>query len=205
MVSLSFHDLAKRYNQRQVFSGLSGSISEGHVLAITGRNGAGKSSLVRALCGLVRPSAGKVTVSLDGAELPPAECRAQMGVVAPDISLYKELTALENLAFFSEVRGLGARLPELEAMVERVGLAGRGKDLVGEYSSGMVQRLKYAQALLHHPRLLFLDEPTANLDEAGSAMVAAIIADQKARGILVLATNEPEEAGFGDEVLHLGP
>jgi heme exporter protein A len=89
-------------------------------------------------------------------------------------------------------------------MLERVGLAGRGGDPVSEYSSGMRQRLKYAQALLHRPPLLFLDEPTANLDEAGSSIVADIIAEQKMRGVLVLATNEPEEVAFGDEVLHLG-
>jgi heme exporter protein A len=67
----------------------------------------------------------------------------------------------------------------------------------------MRQRLKYAQALIHQPRLLFLDEPTANLDERGRALVADIVAEQKRHGLLVIATNEPQEVGFGDEVLSL--
>ncbi len=203
-VSIEFHDLAKRYNRRQVFSGLNGVVSEGRSLVITGANGSGKSTLVRVLCGLVRPSRGEVAVHLDGAALAPVDCRREIGLVAPDLALYGELTAEENLAFFARVRGLELTKQDFAAMLERVGLGGRGGDPVGEYSSGMRQRLKYAQALLHRPRLLFLDEPTANLDEAGSAIVADIIAEQKTLGILVLATNEPEEVAFGDEVLRLG-
>jgi heme exporter protein A len=203
-VSIEFHDLAKRYNRRQVFSALNGVVSEGRSLVVTGANGSGKSTLVRVLCGLARPSRGQVTVHLDGTDLEPADCRREIGLVAPDLSLYGELTAEENLAFFARVRGLQLTKHDFIEMLERVGLAGRGGDPVGEYSSGMRQRLKYAHALLHRPRLLFLDEPTANLDEAGSAIVADIMAEQKQRGILVLATNEPEEVAFGDEVLRLG-
>ena len=127
-----------------------------------------------------------------------------VGVVGPDLALYHELTALENLAFFAQLRGLSGDAGQLNGLLARVGLGGRGNDLVGSYSSGMRQRLKYAQAIMHRPRLLFLDEPTANLDEAGSDIVAGIIAEQRCRGLLVLATNEPEEVRFGDEVLRLG-
>jgi len=204
MIALEFHDLAKRYSRRQVFSALSGSVAEGRSLAITGPNGSGKSTLVRVLCGLARPTSGTVTVRLDGMELLPADCRAEIGLVAPDMALYHELTALENLSFFAKVRGLAIGTAELRALLGRVGLGDRGDDLVGLYSSGMRQRLKYAQALLHRPRLLFLDEPTAYLDEAGSAMVSEVIAEQRRHGILVLATNEPGEVVFGDEVLRLG-
>jgi heme exporter protein A len=170
---------------------------------VTGPNGSGKSTLVRVLCGLARPTAGEVSVNVDGAKAAPADCRADIGVVAPDLAMYHELTALENLAFFASVRGLSLAGGALEDLLDRVGLAGRGADLVGSYSSGMRQRLKYAQALIHQPRLLFLDEPTANLDERGRALVADIVAEQKRHGLLVIATNEPQEVGFGDEVLSL--
>jgi heme exporter protein A len=179
-------------------------VAEGRSLAITGPNGSGKSTLVRVLCGLARPTSGTVTVRLDGMKLLPADCRAEIGLVAPDMALYHELTALENLSFFAKVRGLAIGTAQLRALLGRVGLGDRGDDLVGLYSSGMRQRLKYAQALLHRPRLLFLDEPTAYLDEAGSAMVSEVIAEQRRHGILVLATNEPGEVVFGDEVLRLG-
>ncbi len=203
MLTLEYHDLAKRYNRRQVFSGLSGVVQEGRCLVVTGPNGSGKSTLVRVLCGLARPTGGDVVVVKDGVRLAPAECRTDIGVVAPDLAMYHELSGLENLTFFASVRGLALAGGALESLLDQVGLSGRGADPVGSYSSGMRQRLKYAQALLHEPRLLFLDEPTANLDERGRALVAEIVAEQKRRGLLVIATNEPQEVGFGDEVLSL--
>ncbi len=84
-----------------------------------------------------------------------------------------------------------------------VGLGGRGDDLAQTYSSGMRQRLKYACGLLHRPPFLLLDEPGAGLDEAGRTMVERLIAQQRERGLVVLATNEPREVAYGDIVLHL--
>lgn len=204
MLTLEFRDLAKRFNRRQVFSGLTGSVPSGRSLVVTGPNGSGKSTLIRVLCGLMRPTAGAVAVAENESTRPPGECRRDIGVVAPDLALYHELTALENLAFFAQLRGIPDDAAALNQALEKVGLAGRGDDLVGSYSSGMRQRLKYAQAVMHRPRLLFLDEPTANLDEAGTEIVAGIIAEQRKVGLLVLATNEPEEVVFGDQVLRLG-
>jgi len=85
-----------------------------------------------------------------------------------------------------------------------VGLAGRGRDLVGTFSSGMKQRLKLAQALLHQPPVLLLDEPGSNLDEAGRALLSQMIAAQRQRGMVLLATNDPQELAYGDRLLHLG-
>jgi len=204
VIVLEAHGLAKQYNGRLVFAGLNLTVAQGTCLVIAGPNGSGKSTLVRLLCGLTRPTAGEVTVTIGASSRPPRECRSFIGLVAPDLALYNELTALENLAFFAKVRGLHLDRSALEGLLARVGLAGRGHDLVATYSSGMKQRLKYAQALLHGPRLLFLDEPTTNLDEAGIQMVAEIVAEQKKRGLLVLATNDPAEVPYGDQVLRLG-
>jgi heme exporter protein A len=85
-----------------------------------------------------------------------------------------------------------------------MGLSGRGDDDVRTYSSGMRHRLKYACALLHQPAILLLDEPSANLDEDGIAIVRTVIDAQKKHGILVLATNDPGEASLGDQTLRLG-
>ena len=156
------------------------------------------------IAGLLRPTRGRVVATLDGKLLPPEERRQWLGMVAPDLTLYPELTALENLRFFQTIRGRDARDGELLALLERVGLRGRGRDQVGTFSSGMRQRLKYAFALAHAPRVLLLDEPTANLDVAGVSMVDEVIAEQRARGVLVLATNEPEEVRHGNIVLTLG-
>ncbi len=203
MYRLELQGLGKRYGRLRVFRGIETAVESGQVLVLAGRNGSGKSTLLRIIAGLTRPSAGQMSFFEDGRPLSPEERRRRLGLVAVDVALYGELTAWENLTFFARVRGLGLSREEGELLLKEVGLAGRGDDLVQTYSSGMRQRLKYACALLHNPPLLLLDEPGSNLDEAGQAMVAALIARQRERGLVVLATNDPAEVAYGDVVLRL--
>ncbi|MBI3946366.1 MAG: ABC transporter ATP-binding protein [Armatimonadetes bacterium] len=203
-VSLAVRDLAKGYGARGLFRGVGFELAPGQSLAVTGPNGSGKSTLLRILCGLARPTRGVVEYRIAGRPATARERRSLIGLVAPDLVLYDELTAVENLRFFARVRGLRRAEGALAHLLAEVGLGGRGDDLVGTYSSGMRQRLKYAFALLHRPPILFLDEPTANLDEAGTLFVRECIARQRATGILVVATNEREELRYGDRVLRLG-
>ncbi|MDH7569730.1 MAG: heme ABC exporter ATP-binding protein CcmA [Armatimonadota bacterium] len=203
-VYLEVRDLAKRYGSRGIFRGVSFQLKRGESLAVAGPNGSGKSTLLRILCGLQRPSRGTVVCRVGETLLDERERRQVMGFVAPDLMLYEELTALENLDFFARVRGLPPDPPRLAGLLADVGLAGREHDLLRTFSSGMRQRLKYAFALLHRPPILVLDEPTAYLDETGVRMVRRFIAQQRAEGILVFATNEQEELHFGDRVLRLG-
>jgi heme exporter protein A len=191
MLALEMRDLGRRFGSRAVFSGLSGEIRDGEPLAITGPNGSGKSTLVMLLAGLLRPTSGSVRLVAEGAEVPPWEWRRWIGFVSPDLTLYPQLTALENLRFFARLRGLTA-MPA-EALLERVGLEGRGHDFVAGFSSGMRQRLKYAASLLHDPRVLFVDEPAANLDESGRRLVHDLLAERRDCGLLVIATNEPDD------------
>jgi heme exporter protein A len=135
-------------------------------------------------------------------ELPGLEARRHIGMVSPDIVLYDELTALENLSFFSHVSGIRHTVNEFEDRLEQVGLTKRGNDKVGSYSSGMKQRLKYCLALLRNQELLLLDEPTSNLDDSGRLLVDTIIKSFK--GILVIATNEKSELDYGDQIIRLG-
>ncbi len=203
MISLRVSDLSKSFGRRRIFAGVNLDLGPGDSLAITGRNGSGKTTLLRVLAGLARADRGSVEFLRDGRPVPAEEHRHLVGLVAPDLVLYEELTALENLEFFAKLRGL-PRSSRASKLLERVGLGGRGDDPVGSFSSGMKQRLKYAYALLHRPPVLFLDEPSANLDEAGIEMVRQVIAEQKKDGILILATNEAEEISYGDQVLRLG-
>ncbi|MGB9723554.1 MAG: ABC transporter ATP-binding protein, partial [Chloroflexia bacterium] len=160
--------------------------------------------LLRIIAGLTRPTEGLVLFSRDGRLLSPEERRRQTGLVAVDVSLYGELTARENLSFFARLHGRRLTPEEGEEFLREVGLVGRGDDLVQTYSSGMRQRLKYACARLHRPALLLLDEPGANLDEAGRTLVEEVIAHQRRHGLVVLATNDPREVAYGDVVLRLG-
>lgn len=203
-LQLELADVAAGYGARRVLAGVTLALGRGETLVVAGANGSGKSTLLRLLCGLQRPSFGAITYRVAGQRYAPDAARDLVGWVAPDLQLYRELTALENLQFFADVRGLRRAPAELEALLEWVGLGGRGGDLLSAYSSGMAQRLRYAYALLHSPPVLLLDEPTVTLDERGAALVERIVLAQRERGITVIATNDPRELRYGDYVLRLG-
>jgi len=199
---LVLNGLAKSYPGRPVFKNINSEIEDGKVLLVTGPNGSGKSTLLRIICGFIRPTRGKVILVRDEEKLSRLEIRPHVGLVSPDLVLYDELTAVENLAFFAGIAGLKYSTEELEERLEKVGLGSRGGDSVGSYSSGMKQRLKYCLALLRNPAMLLLDEPTANLDDSGKLMVEEIINSH--RGILVIATNEKSELNYGNQIIRLG-
>lgn len=203
-LSLTASGLAAGYGSRLVIRDLNFSLRRGEVLVISGANGSGKSTLVRLLCGLQRPLEGQVIYEYVGQRCDPRDARHLLGWVAPDLALYRELSAAENLRFFARVRNLPIAEPAIAQLLAEVGLQGRGADLVAAYSSGMQQRLRYAYALLHQPPILLLDEPTVTLDQLGVAVVDAIIERQRRQGIVVIATNDPREIDYGDYVLTLG-
>jgi heme exporter protein A len=201
-IRLKISGLVKAYPGRPVFSDISATVESGHRLVVTGPNGSGKSTLVRVLCAFIRPTKGKVMLEIGERKLSGLEMRPHIGLVSPDLVLYDELSALENLAFFAGVAGYHFGESELCTRLAEVGLYGRGADLVGSYSSGMKQRLKYCLALLRNPELLLLDEPSANLDDQGKEIVDKIIKAQK--GVVVIATNEKTELEYGDQIIRLG-
>lgn len=201
---LAIDSVSKSYGARRVLRDVTARAVAGQVLVVAGPNGSGKSTLVKMIARLTRPTDGRVLWKLDGQTLPAADARRVVGMVSPDLTFYDELSAIENLRFFAQVRGLSATPEFVQSLLDRFGLGGRGRDLVGAYSSGMKQRLKYAFALMHGPRLLLLDEPTANLDERGVALVYDAIAQARLSKCIVIATNEPEEVRLGDVIIQLG-
>ncbi len=204
MIRIVFSDLGKRYDKRVIFRGIEGEAEPGSVLALTGPNGSGKSTLMSILCGLLRPSRGTVQY-LDGqGEIARSEWRLHLGVVAPGMSVYEELTARENLAFFARVRGLRQDGASIDRLIERVGLDPERTTPVVGYSTGMRQRLKIAQAILSQPDVLFLDEPGSNLDPAGQDWLEAWVTAFAAEGkTIVLATNDRREMEWGSQRVEL--
>lgn len=202
-IRLTVEGVAASYGARSVFADVSVELCCGETLVVSGPNGSGKSTFLRLLAGLQRPDAGQISYLSGGARYAPREATQLIGWVAPDLMLYRELTAHENLRFFAAVRRLSLSDAAITALLERVGLGGRGEDRLGAYSSGMAQRLRYAYALLHQPPVLLLDEPTVTLDERGAAVVEAVIAAQRRHGIVVIATNDPRELRHGDLLLRL--
>ena len=204
MTTLVADRVGHRFGTLLLFRRLSFSLEEGTSLAVTGANGAGKSTLLRILAGVLSPKAGTVTLRVNGRELPADDHPLHVGLVAPALGVYEDLTARENLVFLGQARRLPNAESRIESVLERVGLAGRAGDLVGTYSSGMQQRVKYAAALLADPPLLLLDEPAANLDAAGRELVDSVIADQLDRDrLVVVATNRAEESRRHDRTIRI--
>jgi heme exporter protein A len=203
MYSLKVSNLCKQYTETLLFKDISFDLRPGEVMAITGWNGSGKSTLLRIIAGLVRPTTGTVGMFANGESIPKESRRRFVGMVAPAFSLYEELTALENLEFFCKVRGIAYDRGSCLNMMERTGLRENADKLCRNYSSGMKQRLKLAQALLHNPPLLLLDEPGCNLDSKGMKIVENIISAQRHLGMTVIASNEKREVDYGDRVINL--
>ncbi|UCG81577.1 MAG: ABC transporter ATP-binding protein [Desulfobacterales bacterium] len=203
MFTLKVSGIGKHYGETLLFKDISFQLKRGDVLAITGWNGSGKSTLLRIIAGLVKPSSGRVEMFLNGEPISKESRRRFIGMVAPALSLYDELTGLENMAFFAKVRGIDSDRNDCLDRIGRVGLMEHATKTCGDYSSGMKQRLKLAQALLHEPPLLLLDEPGSNLDSQGIGVVEEILSKQRQSGVAVIASNEKREADYADRIINL--
>ena len=203
MLAIKVESLKKNFGERKVITSLNFEIRQGESVAITGPNGSGKTTLLKLLLSLLRPSSGKVTYFDNDRVLSREELRHRISFVAPYLSLYDQLSAEENLQFFTAVRGGNITGKEIDSLLHRVGLEGRGMDLVSEYSTGMKQRLKYAVALSNKPDFLLIDEPSSGLDDSGKAMMTALIEEQRAGSIIIIATNEKEEYSLASQQCRL--
>jgi len=195
-IELKCEGLSKKFINKIIFKNLDLQLSGGDSLAITGRNGTGKSTLIKVISNLIRESSGKVILKIEGKEIPQEKRFKHIGLAAPYLNLYDELNAYENLDFFYRLKnktGEKSTEEKINSLLERVNLHGRRKDLIKNYSSGMKQRLKMAFSILSEPEILFLDEPRTNLDKDGIEIAYSIAEEQKQRGILIIATNEAED------------
>ncbi len=203
-VTVEFAKVGKRFGGRTVLAAVSGALQPGRVLVVAGPNGAGKSTLLNILAGVLRPSRGAVAHRGAGGPVPRAHWFEHLGVAAPDMAVYEELSALENLRLFARLRGLHRPDGALSTLLEELGLPSREHArAVGTYSSGMKQRVKVAQAVLHEPAVLLLDEPSSNLDAAGHEAVAGVVARFRGRAAVAVATNDPREMAWGDARIDL--
>lgn len=168
----------------------------GEVLLVRGPNGSGKSTLLRLIAGLLHRPAGRVRFLEGDREVPAGALRTRLGMCAVEQNLYDELTALENLLFFGRLRLHGDCAGRAADLLKRADLYQHRHKPAKSLSSGMRQKLKLLAAVVHGPDFLLLDEPGSNLDGRGMEFLAGLIGEQKDRGPVLLATNDPREFGY---------
>ncbi len=186
--------LRKRYGYREALRGIDFDLGTGACLVVRGPNGAGKSTLLAILAGLRSFDGGEVYVLGEDLRGDAREARARVGVLLHENFLRSELTVEENLRFACDLYGLRFREAEgfARTLLERMGLSGRGRDLVGSLSQGLARRLGIARSLLHAPDLWLLDEPQAGLDAEGCEILLALLREHVASGrSAIVATHDP--------------
>jgi ABC-type multidrug transport system ATPase subunit len=166
--------LSKKFKTHHAVNDLSFTVEEGEVYGFLGQNGAGKSTTIRMLLSLVKPSSGGIEIFGLDLYKERKKILSQTGAVIEKPDLYKYLTAFENLSLFARMSG-SYRKMDVQAQLEMVGLSGRENDPVKTFSQGMKQRLGIAVALIHNPKLIILDEPTNGLDPQGIADIRNLI------------------------------
>ena len=202
MLQITLNQISHTYSERKVFDGVNLSLKSGARLLVRGSNGSGKTTLLKILAGLLTPSSGTLEIKEDGQVEKDAWSRRWIGYLSPELTLYEELSSLENLDFFARMRGLPADVGG-QTLLERVGLGDRMNDPVGTLSTGLRQRAKLAFALQPEPKLLLLDEPGSNLDADGRNLLDTVLEAADTRSIVVLATNEGGEPAWGTDTFAL--
>ena len=190
-------DLRKRFKERLAVDGVGFEVAPGETYGLLGPNGAGKTTTISMICGLLGRDGGEVTVAGASLDRDPGQVKAAIGYVPQDVALYPDLSGLENLRFWGRMYGLAGRdlAERVEATLEVVGLTERAGDKVADYSGGMQRRLNIAAGMLHRPRLLVLDEPTAGVDPQSRNAILGNVEALGGQGIGVLyTTHYMEEA-----------
>lgn len=187
---LSASHLSKRFGDTQAVADLSVSLQAGELFGLVGPDGAGKTTAIRLLCRALQPDTGDVSICGIALAEQPDRARENIGYLSQRFSLYEDLTVLENIRFFAEVRGLTGTdwQPRAMEILEFVGLAPFAARSAGQLSGGMKQKLGLASALVHRPRLLLLDEPTGGVDPVTRQdfwqLIIRLVAQEKV-GVLV--------------------
>jgi ABC-2 type transport system ATP-binding protein len=195
--SITVDALRKQYGDTLAVDGISFAAEPGQVFGLLGPNGAGKTTTIGCISGLLQPTAGRVAVMGRDIVKDAIAAKRSLGVVPQELALYEDLSAADNLAYWGAAynlpRGeLAARVPEV---LEAIGLADRARDKVRNFSGGMKRRLNFGCGILHRPRALLLDEPTAGVDPQSRVRLLDLVREQARGGAAVVyTTHYMEEA-----------
>ena len=185
-LTIQFKDVEKRYGMRLALRGVTLAIEAGECVALVGHNGSGKTTMLKIVAQLTKPSRGEIAFRAGHEQISLEEVKSRVGMVGHHTLVYEELTAEENLIFFAKLSGLADPAEKALQALKPVGLAGRAADMVRTFSRGMRQRLSIARALLASPGLLLLDEAGTGLDPEGQEWLGTTIKRLRDSGCTIL-------------------
>ena len=202
---VELRELGKRFGKVDAVHQVSFTIRAGEIFGILGPNGSGKTTTIRMLCGLMRPSQGTALVAGADVNREPERVKSRIGYMSQAFGLYRDLTVDENLQFYGGVYSLGPKLGERVTWAKRaMRLEELGGRLAGVLSGGQKQRLALACAMMHAPEVVFLDEPTAGVDPAARRLFWTIIRERAAEGVtMIVTTHYMDEAERFDRLAFL--
>lgn len=204
MKAIDVQGLSKRFAKKQAVSDLTFSVEAGQICGFLGPNGSGKTTTIRMLCGLLQPDSGSGTCLGLNIRTEGAAIRKQLGYMTQRFSLYEDLTIEENLFFASRLHNLGDIRDHVDQSLSQIGLGDRRHQLAGALSGGWKQRLALAVALIHSPKLLLLDEPTAGVDPKARRDFWDHIHELAEQGVTILvSTHYMDEAERCHEIAYI--
>jgi ABC-2 type transport system ATP-binding protein len=190
-------DIYKSFKDFQAVGGVSFTINKGEIFGLLGPNGAGKTTTIRMMSTVLEADSGDIIIGGHSIKADAEAVREIIGVCPQDLALYEDLSALDNMIFFGRMAGMEGKEARAQAMknLELMGLQARAKGKVGKFSGGMKRRINLAIALMGHPQLLFLDEPTVGIDpQSRNNIYENIIGLQKNGMTILYTTHYMEEA-----------
>ncbi len=197
MTAIEVKNLHKAFGDNKAVAGVSFNIEQGEIFSLLGPNGAGKTTTISMLSCLLRPDEGDALILGHSIKNDQMGVKSVLGVVPQDIALYEDLSARENLNFWGKMYGLrGAALKKrVDEVLEIIGLTDRAKEFVKKYSGGMKRRVNIGVALLHKPKVIYMDEPTVGIDPQSRRNILDSVVALKKQGMTVLyTTHYMEEA-----------
>ena len=182
--------LTKRFGDFVAADSLTFEVAPGEIFGFLGANGAGKTTAMRMLCGLSIPSSGLATVAGYDVYKDPEKIKKSIGYMSQKFSLYEDLTVMENIVFYAGIYGLSNKMikQKSEELVNYLGLEGEAKKLVGALPLGWKQKLAFSVAIIHEPKIVFLDEPTGGVDPVTRRQFWDLIYDASDKGMTIFVT-----------------
>src|SRR5436190_914661 len=194
--ALESEDIRKTFGHFTALGGVTLTVKRGEFLALFGRNGAGKTTFLKIAANLIRHTHGKLRIQGIDIQEEPEKARRHIGFLSHNTYLYRDLTPIENLRFFSRLYGMPNSEDRILSLIDRVGLRRRASDPVRAFSRGLHQRLGIARVMLHNPSIILLDEPYTGLDANAVEILNTMLDEASKAGKTIILTTHDIEQGL---------